>query len=96
MVVVETSLPNAQPISGAVVDSSEAPLQSHGKGDSNAAEPVTRSTATVVGVDMFHLEHEVSPNVPDIFPRESKPQAIWQEVEVSGTCLLYTSDAADE
>ena len=87
-VVVETSLPKAQPISGAVVDSSGSPSQSDGKGDSNAAEPVTRSTATVVDVDVFHLEHEASPNAPDMFPRETKPQASWQEVEVSGTHLV--------
>ena len=86
-VVVETNLPKAQPISGAVVDSSGSPLQSNGKGDSNAAEPVTRPTATVVDVDVFHLEHEASPNVPDIVPRETKSQAIWQEAEVSGTHL---------
>ena len=86
--MVETSLPKAQPISGAVVDSSGSPLQSDGKGDSNAAEPVTRSTATVVDVDAFHLEHEASPNAPDMFPRETKPQAFWQEVEVSGTHLV--------
>ena len=87
-VVVETSLPKAQPISGVVVDSSVSPSQSDGRGDSNATEPVPRSTATVVGVDVFHLEHEASPNAPDIFPRETKPQAFWQEVEVSGTHLV--------
>ena len=86
-VVVETNLPKAQPISGAVVDSSGSPSQSHGKGDSSAAEPVTRSTAAVVGVDLFHLEHEVSPNVRDTLPRGTKPYAAWQEAEVSGTHL---------
>ena len=91
LLVVETSLPNAQPISGAVVNSSGSPSHMNGKSDLSAVESVTGPTAIISGEDMFHHEHKetthVNPNVRPALHVGTELDVARQEVEVPGTHL---------
>ena len=91
LLVIETSLPNAQPISGAGMTSSVSPLQSGGKGELSPAEQVTLPTTIDRGEDKFHLGPKDRPHVhPEVHNRTRKwiaAEAPEQEVEVSGAHL---------